>query len=192
MTNSLTLIDARLHEDLQATDADPQRTLKQAMSALDVAEQNAAPDELIPALIQAAYAYHSLGASVIADWYLRKAIGAARAHGTLQGTVSALCASAGLAAAIASHKDGDDDDTRRSARDRARDHGFEAALLAAQSDDTGWEIDVLMHVSDALDRCGDHDDAVALQCRVLELINRRQGMVTGTPAAAGAAPRVAN
>lgn len=192
MTTSLTLPDARLHDDLQSADADPQRTLKQAMSALDHAEQDASPDAVIPALVQAAYAYRSLGAPAIADWYLRKAIGAARAHGTMQSIVTVLCASADLAAAVANTKAGCDNDTRRSARDRARDHGFEAALLAAQSEDAGWEIDVLMQVSDVLDRCGDHDDAVALQCRVLELINRRQGMVMGLPASTAAARRVSN
>ena len=192
MTTSLTLTDALLHDDPQRAGADPQRALEQALSALDHAEQGASPDAIIPALVQAAYAYRSLGAPAIADWYLRKAIGAARSHGTTQSVVSVLCASADLAAAVAGTKAGGDDDSRRSARDRARDHGFEAALLAAQSEDTGWEIDVLLQVSDVLDRCGDHDDAVALQCRVLELINRRQGMMMDLPAAVGTTQRISN
>jgi hypothetical protein len=192
MTPSLMLTDSRLHDDLQAADTDPQRLLRQALSALDRAEQDAAPTAVIPALTQAAQAYRGLGAPAIADWYLRKAIAAARAHGTVQSVVSVLCASADLAAAVTNAKTCGDNDVRRAARERARDQGFEAALLAAQSEDTAWEIDVLMQVSDVLDRCGDHDDAVALQCRVLELINRRQGTMVNAPASASAAQRISN
>ena len=192
MTTRLMLTDSRLHDDLQAVDTDPQRLLRQALSALDRAEQDASPTAVIPALAQAAQAYRGLGAPAIADWYLRKAIAAARAHGTVQSVVSVLCASADLAAAAASAKTCSDNDARRAARERARDQAFEAALLAAQSEDTAWEIDVLMEVSDVLDRCGDHDDAVALQCRVLELINRRQGTMVSAPASAGAAQRISN
>ena len=192
MTTRLMLTDSRLHDDLQAVDTDPQRLLRQALSALDRAEQDASPTAVISALTQAAQAYRGLGAPAIADWYLRKAIAAARAHGTVQSVVSVLCASADLAAAVASAKTCSDNDARRAARERARDQGFEAALLAAQSEDTTWEIDVLMEVSDVLDRCGDHDDAVALQCRVLELINRRQETMVNAPASAGAAQRISN
>jgi hypothetical protein len=49
-----------------------------------------------------------------------------------------------------------------------------------------------MEISDVLDRCGDHDDAVALQCRVLELINRRQGKMMNAPARSGASQRISN
>ena len=55
-------------------------------------------------------------------------------------------------------------------RDTARDHGFEAAQLALRSADPQWEITVLLRISDLFDRLGDHDDAIALQCRAVELM----------------------
>ena len=55
-------------------------------------------------------------------------------------------------------------------RDSARDHGFEAARLALRSADPQWEITVLLRVSDLFDSLGDHDDAIALQCRAVELM----------------------
>ena len=58
----------------------------------------------------------------------------------------------------------------RAARDRARDHAFEAARLAGLTTDPNWEIRVLLRASDVLDRCGDHDDAVLLQQRALVLM----------------------
>ena len=36
--------------------------------------------------------------------------------------------------------------------------------------DPQWEIKVLLRVSDVLDRCGDHDDAVELQSRAMRLM----------------------
>ena len=72
--------------------------------------------------------------------------------------------------AIAEKGNTDDSGSARVAHDRARDCAFEAARLASQCADAQWEITVLLRVSDTLDRCGDHDDAIALQCRALQLI----------------------
>ncbi len=55
-------------------------------------------------------------------------------------------------------------------QDRARDHAFEAAGLAAHVTDPHWEVKLLLRASDVLDRCGDHDDAVQLQQRALVLM----------------------
>ena len=55
-------------------------------------------------------------------------------------------------------------------QDRARDHAFEAAGLAAHVTDPHWEVKLLLRASDVLDRCGDHDDAVLLQQRALVLM----------------------
>jgi len=67
----------------------------------------------------------------------------------------------------------------RAARDRARDHAFEAARLASLATDPNWEIRVLLRASDVLDRCGDHDDSVLLQQRALVLMDLGQA---GLPA----------
>jgi len=56
-------------------------------------------------------------------------------------------------------------------RDAARDRGFEAANLALRSADPQWEITVLLRVSDLFDGLGDHEDAIALQCRAVELMS---------------------
>jgi hypothetical protein len=62
----------------------------------------------------------------------------------------------------------------RAARDRARDHAFEAARLAGLATDPNWEIRLLLRASDVLDRCGDHDDSVLLQQRALVLMGMGQ------------------
>jgi hypothetical protein len=59
---------------------------------------------------------------------------------------------------------------RRLARDRARDHAFEAAQLAGQTSDPHWEVKLLLRASDVLDRCGDHADAAQMQQRALVLM----------------------
>jgi len=58
----------------------------------------------------------------------------------------------------------------RDLRDAARDHGFEAARRALHAADSEWEIGVLLRVSELFDRLGDHDDAIALQCRAAGLM----------------------
>ena len=60
----------------------------------------------------------------------------------------------------------------RAARELARDMAFEAARVAAHAADPHWEIKVLLRASDALDRCGDHDDAITLQTRAMSLMAR--------------------
>ena len=44
--------------------------------------------------------------------------------------------------------------------------------MAARAADPHWEIKVLLRASDVLGRCGDHDDAVTLQTRAMELMVR--------------------
>ena len=64
---------------------------------------------------------------------------------------------------------------------------FEASATGARSvADPQWEITVLLRVSDVLDRCGDHDDAVALQSRAMRLMygsswRRRAARRRGAP-----------
>ena len=42
--------------------------------------------------------------------------------------------------------------------------------LAGHVADAQWEVTVLLRISDVLDRCGDHDDAVQLQARAMGLM----------------------
>jgi len=79
--------------------------------------------------------------------------------------------------------DGDDEDDEhqaRSARDLARDMAFEAARVATHAADPHWEIKVLLRASDALDRCGDHDDAITLQTRAMTLMVRHPDVSDAT------------
>jgi hypothetical protein len=56
------------------------------------------------------------------------------------------------------------------AREAARDHAFAASARAHRVADPDWEIKVLLRISDALERCGDHEDAASLQVRALQLM----------------------
>jgi len=44
--------------------------------------------------------------------------------------------------------------------------------VSAHAADPHWEIKVLLRASDALDRCGDHDDAITMQTRAMALMMR--------------------
>ena len=48
-----------------------------------------------------------------------------------------------------------------------RDRVFEAGQLAARVSDADWEVKVLLHISDVLNRLGDHDDASQIQARAM-------------------------
>jgi type II secretory pathway component PulM len=88
--------------------------------------------------------------------------------------VAALCELGESALDQAALLDGQDE-TRgvRQLRDAARDHGFEASRIALHAADPQWEITVLLRVSELFDRLGDHDDAIALQCRAAGLMTRQ-------------------
>ena len=53
----------------------------------------------------------------------------------------------------------------------ARLNDVEASTLAGRVADPSWEVQVLLRISDVLDRCGDRDDAVQLQTRALRLMS---------------------
>jgi len=86
-------------------------------------------------------------------------------------SVDALCELGESALERASLLDGQAEArSARDLRDAARDHGFEAARMALHAADAEWEIGVLLRVSELFDRLGDHDDAIALQCRAAGLM----------------------
>lgn len=68
--------------------------------------------------------------------------------------------------------------SRESARDRARDHAVEGARLARRATDPNWELRLVLRASDVMERCGDHDEAIQLQQRALQLM----GMADADPA----------
>ncbi|HVK31954.1 MAG TPA: hypothetical protein VM845_05550 [Burkholderiaceae bacterium] len=167
----------------QPEDDAARRELRAAVAALDAAEAAREPAQLSQALAQVARCHRAVGALAEADWYAKRGLAVARALSAVDASVDALCALAELALERAERLDTQDE--ARGAhrlRDTARDRAFEAAGLAQRAADPQWEVTVLLRVSDLFDRLGDHEDAIALQCRALGLIT---GATAGLRADAG-------
>lgn len=160
---------------------DPMRSaLQQAASALDRAEQHAHPLEMSLALAQLARCYRALQALAPAEAALEHALRWAGVVGAVDQSVDVLCQLAETSCAIAEQHAGDGSRRGHAALERTRDHAFEAAALAGRVADPQWEIQVLLRVSDVLDRCGDHADAVQLQARALRLMYAGQLPAAGS------------
>ena len=159
--------------------ANPQaEALRQALRdtsvALDAAEASGEPAALSQALAQMSRCHRRFGSLAEAVWYAEHGLQIARGLSAVDASVDALCELGELAFEQAARLDGEGD--ARGAhclQDAARDHGFEAARMALHSADPHWEITVLLRLSDLFDKLGDHDDAIALQCRAAGLMTRQ-------------------
>jgi hypothetical protein len=150
--------------------------------ALDAAEASGEPAALSQALAHVGRCHRRLGALAEATWYAERGLQLARSLSAVDASVDALCELGELAARLAEQLGGSDDPNAvRRLRDAARDRGFEAARLALRSADPQWEITVLLRVSDLFDSLGDHDDAIALQCRAVELMTCAARSATDGP-----------
>jgi hypothetical protein len=147
------------------------QNLRDACAVLDAAEISGEPARLSQALAHVSRCHRRLGALAAAAWYAERGLQLARSLSAVDASVDALCDLAELSVERAALID-DQDEPRSAPRlcDSARDQGFEAARLALRSADPQWEITVLLRVSDLFDRLGDHDDAIAMQCRAVELM----------------------
>lgn len=154
-----------------------------AIQALHDAGPAAAPVWKMQALTDVANAYRALGDLTQTESYLQQALRWSHLVGA-DATVHLLCELADLAVTQGMAAILRDISAAQLAREKARDFAFESAQLACRAADAQWEVQVLLRVSDALDRCGDHGDAIALQCRALHLLFR--GEVSGL----NAEPRV--
>jgi len=171
--------------DMTAFNDKARRELREAVGVLDEAESSAEPARLSQALSVVARCHRLVGALSEADWYARRGLSIARGLGAVDASVDALCELAELAFERAEHLDEQDESrTAHRLRDTARDHAFEAAKLAQRSADPQWEVTVLLRVSDLFDRLGDHEDAIALQCRAVSLITGAHQYVKGAATAA--------
>jgi hypothetical protein len=56
-------------------------------------------------------------------------------------------------------------------REDCRARALEAAGLAGLAADPAWEVAVLLRISEVLDRCGVHREAIAMQVRALTLMS---------------------
>ena len=144
--------------------------LREAAAALDLAERYQQPLEMSLALAQMARCYRALQALGPAGLYLERALAWARTLGAADQAVEILCLLAETSCALAELHAPDDSRRSHAALERTRDWAFEAAGLAAHVTDPQWEIKVLLRISDVLDRCGDHDDAVHLQSRAMRMM----------------------
>ncbi len=146
--------------------------LRDAAAALDLAERYQQPLEMSLALAQMARCYRALQALRPAALYLERALGWAHMLGAADQAVEVLCLLAETSCSMAELHVRDDSRRSHAALERTRDWAFEATSLATHVSDPQWEIKVLLRISDVLDRCGDHDDAVELQSRAMRLMYR--------------------
>lgn len=156
--------------------------LREAAAALNLAELYQQPLEMSLALAQMARCYRALQALGPAELVLERALAWARTLGAADQAVEILCLLAETSCSVAELHAQDDSRRSHAALERTRDWAFEATGMAAHVTDPQWEIKVLLRISDVLDRCGDHDDAVELQSRAMRLM---YGTQTGTDTAQG-------
>lgn len=167
--------------------------LRQAMHQLsdaETAQGSARAPAMCHALTEAARALAGLHAYSPAESHLAQALRWAGLMGGHDLLADLHCAWAEVATNAADLSAAQAEPARsRAARDRARDHAFEAARLAGLATDPNWEIRVLLRASDVLERCGDHDDALLLQQRALVLMGMGQAdLPSGDPLETGPAP----
>lgn len=167
---NLATTEALMHPSNALLPSRARSALREAAKALDLAERHKQPLEMSLALAQMARCYRALNALGPAEWHLQQALGWARVLGAIDQAVEILCLLAETRCALAEQLVEDDARASHAALERMRDGVFEATALAGHVADPDWEIKVLLRISDVLDRCGDHDDAVVLQSRAMRLM----------------------
>ena len=153
--------------------------LRQAAAALDIAEASGQPQQIGRALARVAACYRKLSATTSAEAYYEASLRWARSVGSTDEIIDLLCELCETTVELSQARDEQRPGDGRAARDRTRDHAYEASTLAGRVADPGWEATVLLRISDVLDRCGDHDDASLLQTRALRLMSGR--LAAGAP-----------
>lgn len=174
---TLTAMQTQPHEQIDDAHNVPygpaRAALDLAVRRLDAAERDREPAAMSEALAGIARCYRGLAAYPTAMEFMHQALRWSYALGGVDQRVELLCELAELSCEAADAADGEDGERqRRLALDCARDMAFEAARVSAHAADPHWEIKVLLRASDALDRCGDHDDAITMQTRAMALMMR--------------------
>ena len=147
--------------------------LRRASASLDLAELTGRPYAMSQALAEVARCYHRLGAEAGTEAHLEAAVRWARVCGSIDHLADLLCELADSAARVALERDQRKADAPEAgtaghaARERARDHAFEASQLAGRVSDAHCEARLLLRASEVLERCGDIADARQLQVRAL-------------------------
>jgi tetratricopeptide (TPR) repeat protein len=144
-----------------------QSALRAAACAVEAVTPRGQPLQMSAALMQLARCYADVKALTSAVTCYQQALRWARVSNSCDHLVDLLCElSVDLAQALDAQRPG----SGYPALERARDCAFEASALASRVADAGWEVKVLLRISDIHDRCGDHDDAVLLQTRALRMM----------------------
>jgi hypothetical protein len=162
--------EAQMPEGQAMLPSPARSALREAAAALDLAERHKQPLEMCLALAQMARCYRGLQALDPAEWYLDRALAWAHTLGAIDQAVEILCLAAETSCALSEAHAGSDVQRSHAALERTRDRVHEVTGLAGHVTDPQWEIKVLLRISDVLDRCGDHDDAVELQARAMRLM----------------------
>lgn len=145
--------------------------LETAVRHLDAAELRLRPVEMAIALLEVGHCHRCQGSLDAAEWYLQRGLAWSRTLGASHLTIDTLCELAATCAVLAAQLDATDPRRAYAARERARDHAYEAATLATRTQDPRCEAAVLGRVSDALDHCGDTEDSEHLRRRQGELLS---------------------
>ena len=150
------------------------QALRNAEAALDAAEQEGEPALLSQALAWVAHCHRQVGALAEAVWYAKRGLAVARGLPAVDASVDALCMLAELSVERAARLDASDEPRGvHRLHDAARDYAFEASQIVQHCADANWEVAVLMRAAEVLDSNGDHDDAIVLQQRMIQLITER-------------------
>ncbi|MEF7614365.1 hypothetical protein V4F39_10635 [Aquincola sp. MAHUQ-54] len=156
----------------RALDVQPGRArdaLAEALRQLDEAEQQDQPAIHALALAQVGRCYRRMGDGGTAEWYLQQGLRKARTLCAPEACIELLCDLAELVSILATELTRDEPRGAHAVRERARDHGYEAAQMAGLVGDWEWEAAVLQRISRVLERCGDREDAEALRQRAATL-----------------------
>jgi hypothetical protein len=153
------------------TPADPEalETLRLSCEVLEQAQRCGRPAVMAQAALGVACCWRGLHETDAAVHYLQRALAWARVAQAHDAVVEVLCELCDVLAQQA--QDERDPGIAHATRERVRDIVFEVAGRAAHVADGDWEVKVLLHVSDVLNRLGDHDDASTLQARALRLMS---------------------
>ena len=153
-------------------DAAQRRALDGAMRFLALVQTWGQPAAMTQALTQVGQCLMQATALDMAEAYFARALQWSATLGAVDAQVDLLCTLAELHTRLARQAYADDlDESKGNAcRERARDHAFDAAALAGQVTDPQWEVRVLLRISDVLEHCGDHAEAVTFEDRAAVLL----------------------
>ena len=143
--------------------------LNQAIARLAHAQACGRPWALAEAYRQTAGCYLRVGALGQATLMLEHGLTWAQATGGADQQLDLVCELVEVLAMQAAVMDAIQRGGGAAVRTRAKGLIHDAARLAGRAADPGWEVTVLLRLSDVLDRFGDRDEATRLQMRALEL-----------------------